>query len=173
MTVTPAVRQTWIDTDRAETSATVAHRAAKVQALTQREEDALDAFALGMSYSSIARVLGVRTAAAAQKVVDKALERRSDMITHQGVNKARALMIHRLELLLSRWMPLAMGGDDKAAKMVDLYLGREERLLGLAAPKKHEHHHEIDLITVEQRRAAIVEGLQAFAGRTIEGEITA
>jgi hypothetical protein len=160
-------RQRWIDQDAADARA----RAAKVQALSAREERALDAYALGMSYSSIAGLLGVKTAAAAFKIVDKALERRADLIVHQGANKARARMIHQVDLMLSRYMPMALAGDDKAAKVVDDQLKRMERLLGLAAPKKVEHHHEIDIQTVEQRRASIVESLQMFAGRIIEGEI--
>jgi hypothetical protein len=163
-----ATRQDWIEKDKAE----AATRAAKVQALTKRQEMALEAYALGMSYSSIAQVLGVKTASAAQKVVDAALQQRADLQDHQGVNKARARMLVQIELMLSRFMPLALQGDEKAAKVVGSYLDRTERLLGLGAPKKHEHHHEIDVQSIQQRQEGIVAKLQAFAGRTIEGEIT-
>jgi len=155
--------------------AIAAAKKATVRALTDRELEALNMVAMGISWSSIAKKLEFATAGGAQKFAMRALEKRADQITEVGAARARALLLHRIDLMLGQWLPQALLGDDKAAKVVLDCLTRQEKLLGLAAPKQVEHHHEheVQIKTPEQRRAAIVTSLEAFKSRTIDGEVTA
>lgn len=150
----------------------VAEHAARVQALTEREMEALRLFALGATWNQVAKAAGIKTDSGARKFVMRALAKQASVVEATPISEARALMLMRLELLLQGNMINAFNGDEKAAKTVTTVLAQQARLLGLDAPKRHQHEHHLADTPEErqQREASVHATLTAFHNRTIEGE---
>lgn len=157
-----------------EAAAAEAHRAKLIE-LSEREMKALELRVAGASWHHIATVLGFKSTSAARRFTIKAVEKRAAQIDSEPVNQARALLLERYEMLIRTFLPIAATtGDDKAAKVVTSSLVGQARLLGLEAPRRHEHEHTVGE-SPDQRRAreaAVMDGLIKFNDRTIDGEVT-
>lgn len=112
--------------------------------ITAREHRALELISVGATNKQIAAVLSV-TPGSVTNIVAKALSKRALEIRTQVLPVAGAVYYDRLERLLQRWMPLALGNlslgqapDEKAANIVLGILDRYARFLGLDAPIKIE-----------------------------------
>lgn len=156
----------------ADAEAAAEHKA-KVAELSDREIQALTLLVARATWKQIADALGLKTPSAARKFCMRALEKRASQIDSMPVNMARALMVERYDMLIGAFLPQAVTtGDDKAAKVVTTALTQQARLLGLEAPRRHEHEHRLGEQPVErvEREQAALESIRNFGTRIIEGE---
>lgn len=152
-----------------------------------RESEALGLFAGGMSYDEIAAQMRV-SRSTAWECVRRGLARRAET-EGDTVKEARALYVARLELLLSAWLPRALGKgidadlqpmppNEPAAKVVLATLDRYADVMGIKAPtlldlNVHDKRPDdaealtASILAVLQRTAAkelVIEGHLAEAG---------
>lgn len=154
-------------------AAAAAEHAAAVQALTEREMEAMRLFALGATWKQVAKAAGIKTDSGARKFVARALTKYARVVDTTPISEARALMLARLNEVLGGNMIAAVQGDDKAAKTVLNAMQQQARLLGLDAPRRHEHEHHVTADGPAERQAreqAVHKKLTDFHNRTIEGE---
>lgn len=154
----------------AENAAVVAR--ARAQELTEQEADVLRLYAAGATLNKLCEVAKVKTTAGALKFVRRVLAKHAAVIDSTPITEARALMMARLELVVTGNLASAAMGDDKASKTVLAALQAEARLLGLDAPRRHEHeHHLADTPAARTAREQAVRlSLEQFGNRVIEGE---
>lgn len=150
--------------------------------LTARELRAIELTAAGATYDQVGAILSInRTSARA--LVERALARRALEVQHRELGPARVLQLERLDRLLMRWWPLAVGNpregtapNDRAAAIVLSIMDRQERILGLAQPIRVEEDVRVSLTyeELEGRREKVLAGLAEVMARqqAIEGEFT-
>ena len=154
----------------------------RVTTLTARELRAIELTAAGATYDQVGAILSInRTSARA--LVERALARRALEVQHRELGPARVLQLERLDKLLMRWWPLAVGNpreglapNDRAAMIVLSIMDRQERILGLAQPIRVEEDVTVSLTyeELEGRREKVLAGLAEVMRRqqAIEGEFT-
>lgn len=164
-----ATRQATIEQERQD----ALERAARAVALTEQEMDVLRLYAVGATLNQLAKALGVKTTGGAVKGVRRILAKYAGVVDSTPVTEARALMMQRLELILAGNLPAAAMGDEKAGKIALAAIAQQARLLGLDAPRRHEHEHHLHQDTPEARAGreqAALKSLTEFGNRIIEGE---
>jgi hypothetical protein len=156
----------------ADAEAAAAHKAREIE-LSDREMTALKLYVARATWAQIASAVGLKTPSAARKFTMRALVKRATQIDSTPVSLARALMLDSYDMLIGAFLPQAVTtGDDKAAKVVTTALTQQARLLGLEAPKRHEHEHHLAEAPDQrvQREQKALESIRQFGDRTIEGE---
>lgn len=147
---------------------TTARGGARAQALTPevrsaREAVALDMYLKGATYPAIAVALGVAQSSVV-KFIREGLAKRSDP---ELAAKAREIMGARLELMLARWMPLALGTDevppDKDAAETTLKI--LDRLGMIHGTSLLPPVQQTVVVTVESMRREILRSLEETAER--------
>lgn len=112
----------------------------------ERKERIITLRRQGMSYPAIGEAAGCSNQYA-YSVVKAYLDDLAKNAT-EGAEEIRRIELERLDLLLSRWLPRAVGEPDnpKAAEIVMKTMDRRAKLLGLDAPEKLE---SVNIITVK------------------------
>ena len=109
------------------------------RAVTARQRRVIELAALGTPIAEIAKLMGSVRVDTIQDLLGRALANQAEELRSEGAwERAYALHVQRLDMLMSVWMPKAIAGDDKAADKVDKLLTHYERLQGLAAPQRLE-----------------------------------
>ncbi|HEX7918726.1 MAG TPA: hypothetical protein VF454_04940, partial [Gemmatimonadales bacterium] len=123
----------------------------RMTTLTARELRAIELTAAGATYDQVGVILSINRTSARQ-LVERALARRALEVQHRELGPAKALQLERLEFMMRRWWPLAVGNpregtapNDRAAAIVLSIMDRQERLLGLAAPIRIEEDIKVSL----------------------------
>lgn len=134
----------------------------------ERERVALELVIAGASYKMIAEALDC-TEGAAWRITKRALEKRAKDIDSGTVEAARALFVSRLELLFSKWMPLATGEftgipDKDAADQVLKILDRLARFL-IPSSGPTVELNQTTIVTVESMRDQVMRSLDEVAAR--------
>lgn len=154
--------------------------------LTARELRAIELTAAGATYAQVGVIMDM-TRTNARLLVERALARRELEMRHREVGAAKALQLERLEQLMRRWFPIALGSpadgtppNERAAVVVLSIMDRQARIAGLEAPLRAEVDLTVGLsheeITERQERvlAALAEVRQrqqnAIEGTFTEGE---
>lgn len=110
--------------------------------LTAREQELIRLAALGYNLAAIAKMLGGVRVDSIREALKRALGKQADILREEKAwERAYALQMTRLDMLMERWMPEALGsgeGAPWAADYVIKLLDRFERVQGLAAPQKLE-----------------------------------
>lgn len=131
--------------------------------IAAREATALDMFLRGHSQQHIAEILGA-TQATISLMITRGLAARSDPAIAQ---QAREIMAARLELMLSRWMPLALGEDGHALsdKAAEICFKALDRLGAIHGVHVHQANPVNVIVTMENIRAEILRSLDEVAER--------
>ena len=109
------------------------------RAVTARQRRVIELAALGTPIAEIAKLMGSVRVDTIQDLLGRALANQAEELRSEGAwERAYALHVQRLDMLMATWMPKAIDGDDKAADKVDKLLTHYERLQGLAAPQRLE-----------------------------------
>ena len=109
------------------------------RAVTARQRRVIELAALGTPIAEIAKLMGSVRVDTIQDLLGRALANQAEELRSEGAwERAYALHVQRLDMLMAVWMPKAIAGDDKAADKVDKLLTHYERLQGLAAPQRLE-----------------------------------
>lgn len=148
--------------------------------ISVRELRALDLLAAGANYTQIGQILGLKTRGGAVQLVQRALAKRAAECAQTTVPEARALYLDRLDKLMSKWFPLALGNantapDPAAAKLVLEMLTRYARVQGIESPVKVEETVDVTIHDPDARRERVLANLHTFAKRSatvIEGTAT-
>jgi len=92
---------------------------------TARQREIIRLMALGVPMPRIAEQLGNITESAARKLGRRALiAQAADLRATGSFEAALSLYMIRIEMLLSVWLPRALGGDEKAADLCGKYLSQ-------------------------------------------------
>jgi DNA-binding CsgD family transcriptional regulator len=155
-------------------------RAGDVPAIMQeRERRMLDMLVQGATMREIAYAFDLAPGAASRELRRIAMTR-SHELSQVTVNASRAILVDRLELLISRVMPMATGNDTtppdlKAVEQIVGILKLTAQIQGipLTAPKEKTGGEttNVTIVTVEQMRSDVMKSLDEVAQRakTIEG----
>ena len=111
----------------------------------ERRKRAIDMHLAGHTWQTIADKLGYATRGAAQKDVARALQvATQELLASAAELRDRDLLT--LAAMQTAFMPLAMDGDDKAARVILRIMERRARYMGLDAAKtiKHVMTSELD-----------------------------
>ncbi|MNU44084.1 hypothetical protein D3C71_328900 [compost metagenome] len=144
---------------------------------TDRRLEALDLRKRGKNFEEIGDALGI-TKSAAWQLVDGALKDYSEAVK-ESTDELRQITLLQLDQMLSAWLPVAKGGDDKAAGVVLKTLGERAKLMGLYAPTKTEltgkdggpletanMNAAVDLTKLSDAQLAALESLMSAAAGT-------
>lgn len=124
-------------------------------AVTARQRMAIELAALGLPLDEMARRMGSIRIDTMQDLLRRALAAQAQHLREEGAwEAAYVLHMRRLDMLMEKWMPLALEGDEKAADKVDKWLTHYERVQGLAAPQRLEAEVTVD--DQQPDRAALV-----------------
>lgn len=99
-----------------------------------KQKKALELRKAGVSYESIASVLGYKSASGAHRAVGAALKK----TLQEPADDLRNLELERLDKLLSGLWSRASGGNEYAVDRILKIMERRARLLGLDAPTKQD-----------------------------------
>ncbi len=161
------------------------HDFRRPEAVKARESEVLALLVSGAQVPVIARAIGVHEGSA-RHIIKRALINRA---AQEGptVDAARAIYVDRLELLLSRWLPRAMGEDTNSSgdpvepdsRALDAALKIMERLGQLNGVTPHQAPSTTVNVSVnmpddaDQARARILAHLDAMRQKqnAIEGEL--
>jgi len=155
----------------------------RLTTLTARELRAIELTAAGATYAQVAAILDL-TPTNARLLVERALARRALEIHAREMPQAKALQLERLELMLRRWFPLAVGNpreqtppNERAAAVVLSIMDRQARIIGLEAPLRIEQDIVVDAPSHDElvaRQERILAGLAEVRERhqAIEGSFT-
>lgn len=114
-------------------------------AVTARQRRIIELAAMGIPIAEIARQMGSVRVDTAQDLLRRALAAQATQLREEGAwEAAYVLHMRRLDMLMEKWMPLALAGDEKAADKVDKWLTHYERVQGLAAPQRLEVEATVD-----------------------------
>lgn len=152
----------------------------RLTTLTARELRAIELTAAGATYAQVATILDL-TPTNARLLVERALARRALEISAREMPAAKALQLERLETLLRRWFPLAVGNprdgtppSERGAMVTLSIMDRMNRITGVEAPLRVEQEITVDSVSHDDlvaRQERILAGLAEVRERhqAIEG----
>lgn len=147
----------------------------RITTLTARELRAIELTAAGATYDQVGAILSM-TRTNARLLVERALARRALEIKHRDLGPAKALQLERLEMLMRRWWPLAVGNprdgvapSERAAAVVLSVIDRINRVSGLEAPLRVEQDVTVSLSHEElvERQDRVLAGLAEVRKRQL------
>lgn len=131
-------------------------------AVTARQRLVIELAALGMPLDQMAKRLGSVRVDTVQDLLRRALAAQAEHLREEGAwEAAYVLHMRRLDMLMEKWMPLALAGDEKAADKVDKWLTHYERVQGLAAPERLQVETTVEERDHDAARAAVLMSLMA------------
>ncbi len=141
----------------------------------ERERVALELVVAGATIKEIAGALDVAEPSAS-RIVARALERRAKQVDVGIAAQVRALYISRIELMISKWMPLATGTvtglpDKDAADVIFKCLDRLAKMFPIQTAPEIVINNTV--VTVETMRDQVMASLEEVAARqqVIEGTL--
>ncbi|MEV0829730.1 helix-turn-helix domain-containing protein [Nonomuraea rubra] len=132
---------------------------AKRAEVARRRKRAIDLYLSGLTWQQVADALGYSSRQAAHKDVARVLQQMTqEMLTSAAEMRDRDLLA--LSQMQAAFWPLAMAGDDKAARVVIKIMERKARLNGADAARTIKHVMTTEL---DERIEGLLERMRQHA----------